>query len=196
MAFFDKVNKMAKNLGEMAEGAMENGKLNMKIMEEKAGMAEAYAQLGEVVYNQYKSGVDQSARIMELINKIDGHQAAINAAQAPAPQPAPVQPAPAYAPPVQQAAAEEPVPVMDPVPEAPVEVVCEEEPVAEVICEEAAPEAEVQAEPAPVEASAPEPAPVPEPAPAPPAGPKFCGGCGSRLDVGARFCGNCGTPVA
>ena len=189
MAFFDKVNKMAKNLGEMAEGAMENGKLNIKIMEEKAGMAEAYAQLGEVVYNQYKTGQDQSARIMELINKIDGHQAAINAAQAPAPQPAPVQSAPAYVPPVQQTPepayevpAEEPVSVMDPVPEAadiPTDVPAEE--------------------PAPVmeeiPAEIPEEDPAPEPVPAPPAGPKFCGGCGTKLEPGARFCGSCGTPV-
>lgn len=187
MAFFDKVNKMAKNLGEMAEGAMENGKLNIKIMEEKAGMAEAYAQLGEVVYNQYKTGQDQSARIMELINKIDGHQAAINAAQAPAPQPAPVQSAPAYVPPVQQTPepayevpAEEPVSVMDPVPEAadiPTDVPAEEPaPVMEEI---------------PAEIPEEDPAPVP----APPAGPKFCGGCGAKLEPGARFCGSCGTPV-
>ncbi len=166
MALFDSLNKMAKNLGEMAGDAMENGKLNIKIMEEKAGMTEAYAQLGEVVYNQYKTGEDQSPRIMELIAKIDGHKQAIEAAQAPAPQPAPAYtaPAPAYGTP--QAA-----------PAAPA---AEEAPAAEPACEEPVCEAPACEEPA---------------CEAPAAAPKFCSGCGAKLDEGARFCGNCGTPA-
>ena len=185
MALFDSLNKMAKNLGEMAEGAVENGKLNIKIMEEKTKLNEAYLQLGETMYQQAKTGEDKSVEINNLLIRIDDHHAAIAAAQAPAPQPAPAYAPQAPAAPAMQPAAEEaPVPAPEPAAEAVAMDVPAEEPAEELV---------------PVMEDIPEPDPAPaEPAPAPaaPAGPKFCGGCGSRLDAGARFCGNCGTPVA
>lgn len=99
MAFLDKVNKMAKNLGEMAGDAVENGKLNIKLMEEKGKLAEAYAQLGEAVYQQHKGIADTSQKIEELLVKIDGHTQQIEALQAEQQQPAqPAQAAPAPAP--------------------------------------------------------------------------------------------------
>ena len=198
MALFDSLNKMAKNLGEMAEGAVENGKLNIKIMEEKTKLNEAYLQLGETVYQQAKTGEDKSVEINNLLIRIDDHHAAIAAAQAPAPQPAS-----AYAP--QAPAAPAMQPASEPVYEAPEEVPAAEEapvpapePAAEAVAMDV-PTEEPAEEPVPVMEVIPEPDPAPaEPAPAPaaPAGPKFCGGCGSRLDPGARFCGNCGSPVA
>lgn len=99
MAFLDKVNKMAKNLGEMAGDAMENGKLNIKLMEEKAALAENYAQLGEAVYQQQKGIADNTEKINQLLLEIDGHHQQIEALQAD-----PVQPAPAQAAPVAPAA--------------------------------------------------------------------------------------------
>ena len=112
MALFDSLNKMAKNLGEMAGDAMENGKLNMKIMEEKGKLNEAYMLLGETMYQQAKSGEDKSKEINDLLIRIDDHHQAIEAAKqqvevnkaetnqqaAPAPAPAwdaQTQPAPA-----------------------------------------------------------------------------------------------------
>ena len=97
MAFLDKVNKMAKNLGEMAGDAMENGKLNLKLMEERAGLAEAYAQLGEAFYQQQKGTADNTEKINELFLKIDGHHQQIEALQAESASPAPAQAAPAAA---------------------------------------------------------------------------------------------------
>jgi len=172
MALFDSLNKMAKNLGEMAEGAVENGKLNIKIMEEKTKLNEAYLQLGETVYQQAKTGEDKSVEINNLLIRIDDHHAAIAAAQAPAPQPAPAYAPQAPAAPAMQPAAEE-VPVSAP------------EPAAEAVVMDV-PAGDPAEEPVPAE---------PAPAPAAPAGPKFCGGCGAKLDPGARFCGSCGTPV-
>ncbi len=87
MAFLDSLSKAAKNLGEMAGDAIDNGKLNIKIMEEKAKISEAYAELGQTVYNQYKNGTDESIKINELLQKIDGHNQAIEEAQAQAGQP-------------------------------------------------------------------------------------------------------------
>ena len=79
MALFDSLNKMAKNLGEMAGDAMENGKLNMKIMEEKGKLNEAYMLLGETMYQQAKSGEDKSKEINDLLIRIDDHHQAIEA---------------------------------------------------------------------------------------------------------------------
>ena len=81
MALFDSLNKMAKNLGEMAGDAMENGKLNMKIMEEKGKLNEAYMLLGETMYQQAKSGEDKSKEINDLLIRIDDHHQAIEAAK-------------------------------------------------------------------------------------------------------------------
>ena len=105
MAFLDSLNKMAKNLGEMAGDAVENGKLNIKLMEEKGKLTEAYAELGEAVYQQQKGIADNSAKINELILRIDGHTQQIEALQAEQ-QPAPAaQPAPAWDAPAAEAPA-------------------------------------------------------------------------------------------
>ncbi|MBR3705968.1 MAG: zinc ribbon domain-containing protein [Firmicutes bacterium] len=104
MALFDSLNKMAKNLGEMAGDAMENGKLNMKIMEEKGKLNEAYMLLGETMYQQAKSGEDKSKEINDLLIRIDDHHQAIEAAKQQVEvnkaennqQAAPVQAAPAW----------------------------------------------------------------------------------------------------
>ena len=50
MALFDKINTIAKNVGEKTGEAIEITKLNAKISGEKSAIADLYKQLGEKIY--------------------------------------------------------------------------------------------------------------------------------------------------
>lgn len=56
MAFFDKLNDIAKSIGDMTNDAIETNKLNSKISGEKAAIRELMYQIGEHYYEKYRSG--------------------------------------------------------------------------------------------------------------------------------------------
>lgn len=60
MAFIDKLNAIAKNVGEKTGDAIEITKLNAKISGEKSALNELYKQLGENIYAKYRAGVFQN----------------------------------------------------------------------------------------------------------------------------------------
>ena len=53
MAFFDKLNQVAKNLGDKTTDAIETTKLNTKIHTERNAAAEEFKKIGEYYYNVY-----------------------------------------------------------------------------------------------------------------------------------------------
>ena len=106
MAFFDKLNQVAKNLGDKTTDAIETTKLNTKIHSERNAAEEELKKIGEYYYNVYANGGSVAAEVVEFCEKAKGHYDAIEGAQAgiqqiksdneavkaapaPAPQPAP-----------------------------------------------------------------------------------------------------------
>ena len=49
MAFFDKLNSIAKNVGDKTGDAIEMAKINARIASERGAMNDIYRQLGEVL---------------------------------------------------------------------------------------------------------------------------------------------------
>ena len=113
MAFFDKLNDLAKtvgdkasdiakNVGDKANDAIESTKLRSKIHSEQAAIAEEYKKIGEFYYEKHRAGEAVAAEITEYFYAIDGHNAVIDEANAqlkalseePEAQPAPAAAAP------------------------------------------------------------------------------------------------------
>jgi len=77
MAFFDKLNDLAKNVGDKANGAIETTKLNSKINTEKAEIAEEFKKIGEHYYTKHTAGETIDSEIEEFITSIDSHKTVI-----------------------------------------------------------------------------------------------------------------------
>jgi hypothetical protein len=56
MAFFDKLNDLAKNIGDKTGDAIETGRLNSKIAADKKEIAALMQKAGEYYYEKYKNG--------------------------------------------------------------------------------------------------------------------------------------------
>ncbi len=82
MAFFDKLNQVAKNLGDKTNDAIETTKLNTKIHTERNAAAEELKKIGEYYYNVYISGGSVAPEVMEFCQRAKAHYDAIEAAQA------------------------------------------------------------------------------------------------------------------
>lgn len=82
MAFFDKLNDLAKNIGDKTNDVIETTKLNTKINSEKSAISELMRQIGELYYEKYTAGEQTLPETAELCAAIDTHNQAISAAQA------------------------------------------------------------------------------------------------------------------
>ena len=81
MALLDKLNTIAKNVGEKTGDAIEITKLNAKIASEKSAMTELYKQLGEKIYEKYAQGAYQSEDMAALFAAVDARKAGIAEAE-------------------------------------------------------------------------------------------------------------------
>jgi len=81
MALLDKLNTIAKNVGEKTGDAIEITKLNAKIASEKSAMTELYKQLGEKIYEKYTQGAYQSEDMAALFAAVDARKAGIAEAE-------------------------------------------------------------------------------------------------------------------
>lgn len=81
MAFFDRLNDLAKNIGDKTNDVIETTKLNTKINSEKSAISELMRQIGELYYEKYTTGEQALPEIAELCASIDAHNQAISAAQ-------------------------------------------------------------------------------------------------------------------
>lgn len=77
MAFFDKLNTLAKNVGDKANDAIEITKLNSKINSEKTAISESFRKIGEYYYERYTSMHKFDSEVSEFLSSIDANNAAI-----------------------------------------------------------------------------------------------------------------------
>ncbi len=82
MAFFEKINVFAKNIGDKTNDAIETGKLNSKINSEKGAINEDYRKIGEYYYSVFAQGGEVAPEVMEFCQSAKAHYEAIDAAQA------------------------------------------------------------------------------------------------------------------
>ena len=82
MAFFDKLNQVAKNLGDKTSDAIETTKLNSKINSEKNAAGEELKKIGEYYYHVYVNGGSVAPEVLEFCQKAKTHYDAIECAQA------------------------------------------------------------------------------------------------------------------
>lgn len=82
MAFFDKLNDLANNIGDKANEALEITKMNSKINSERAAMAEELRKLGEYYYGKYAEGEQLDEQTTEICQNITLHEKVIQETQA------------------------------------------------------------------------------------------------------------------
>lgn len=82
MAFFDKINQVAKNLGDRTTDAIETTKLNNKANAEKNAAAEELKKIGEFYYQVFLSGGAVAPEVLEACQSAKAHYDAAEAAQA------------------------------------------------------------------------------------------------------------------
>ncbi len=82
MAFFDKLNDIAKNIGDKTNDAIETTKLNSKINSEKAAAAEELKKIGEYYYNLFAAGGEAAPEVLEFCQSAKAHYDAAAEAQA------------------------------------------------------------------------------------------------------------------
>jgi len=82
MAFLDKLNDIAKNIGDLAGETIGTAKLNAKINSEEKAIEGVYKQIGEYYYQKYQSGEILSEDAAALCAEIDAHNAVISEAKA------------------------------------------------------------------------------------------------------------------
>ena len=177
MAFFDKLNQVAKNLGDKTTDAIETTKLNTKIHSEKNAAEEELKKIGEFYYNVFANGGSVAPEVLEFCQKAKEHYDAIEGAQAGINQIKADNEA-------AKAAAQTPVAPTAPVYEAPVA---------------AAPAGNVCSACGAVNAEGTKFCfecgnKLEESAPAAPVNP-VCPNCGTPIADGLRFCGECGTKI-
>jgi len=82
MAFLDKLNSFAKNVGDKTKEAMEITKLNTKIRTEKANIEAAYKKLGEHFYEKHTAGESFDDTAEEVFAAIDASNSTISELEA------------------------------------------------------------------------------------------------------------------
>ena len=82
MAFFDKINSIAKNVGDKTGDAIELAKINARIASERSAMNDIYRQLGEAYYaHRINGGEGEPAEAAAIYSQLDQRTAAIDEAQ-------------------------------------------------------------------------------------------------------------------
>lgn len=170
MAFFDKLENLAKNIGDKTSDAIETGKLHSKINAEKNLAAEQWEKIGEFYYNLYISSGEAVPEILEYCEAARAHLAAAEEAQAAIEKIRAENEAESQA--AAQAKAAVPV-TPEPTPAA--GTVCPgcgaAVPDGKKFCGECGMKIEI----------------------AVPSGPKYCTACGAEIAEGRKFCSECGT---
>ena len=82
MAVLDKINQVAKNIGDKTNDAIENTRLNQKINSERAAAGESFKKIGEYYYNVYLSSGEVAPEVLEFCQGAKVHLDAVAEAQA------------------------------------------------------------------------------------------------------------------
>ncbi len=81
MALFDKLNDLARSVGEKTGDVIEAGKLTARISSERSAAAEELKKLGEAVYAHYAAGEEVAPELEEFCRRARGHYEAVAQAQ-------------------------------------------------------------------------------------------------------------------
>jgi len=81
MAFLNKLNTLAKSIGDKTTDAIETTKLNSKIGSEKAAANELFKKIGEFYYNKFTAGEEIAPEILEFCESAKAHFDVIASAQ-------------------------------------------------------------------------------------------------------------------
>lgn len=73
MAFFDKLNDIAKSIGDLTNEALESNKLTGAISKERTEINNLLLQVGEYYYDKYKQNVMIDDEIFDCMMSIDNH---------------------------------------------------------------------------------------------------------------------------
>lgn len=203
MAFFDKLNDFAKNIGDKTNDAIETGKLNSKINAENLAAEEELKKIGAYYYNLFangEEGIEVAPAVLEFCQSAKAHYEAAAAAQAEIERiKAENEAAKAAAQTAAQAAAQ-----TAPVSAAGAGITCSAcktvNPEGTKFCQNCGGKLEI---PVPVQ-TAPEGNICPGCGAVNDEGVKFCRECGSKMEIPApepevpakRFCTSCGTEMA
>lgn len=82
MAFFEKLNDIAKNIGDKTSDIVETTKLSAKIGNERTAIAESLRKLGEYYYDLHKDGASLDGAVAELLSDLDARHRNIAEMQA------------------------------------------------------------------------------------------------------------------
>lgn len=82
MAFFDKLNQVAKNIGDKTNDAIETTKLNSKINAERSAAGEELKKIGEHYYSLFTASGEAAPEVLEFCQSAKAHYDAAAAAQA------------------------------------------------------------------------------------------------------------------
>lgn len=82
MAFFDKLNDLARNIGDKASDAMETTKLNAKSSSERTAAGEDLKKIGEYYYNLFLESGEAVPEILEYCQSAKAHYDAAEEAKA------------------------------------------------------------------------------------------------------------------
>ena len=74
MDFMDKVNDIARMVGDKASELVEIGKLNLKLNQENASVESLQKQIGEICFGKFRSGDELDPEVEELCIKIEKHK--------------------------------------------------------------------------------------------------------------------------
>lgn len=82
MAFLDKLNQVAKNIGDKTTDAIETTKLNSKINAERSAATEDLKKIGEHYYNLFAANGEAAPEVLEFCQSAKAHYDAAAEAQA------------------------------------------------------------------------------------------------------------------
>lgn len=82
MAFFDKLNQVAKNIGDKTNDAIETTRLNSKINAERSAAGEELKKIGEFYYARFAASGEAAPEVLEFCQSAKARYDAAAAARA------------------------------------------------------------------------------------------------------------------
>lgn len=73
MSLFNKLNTLAKSIGDATSDAIESNSINSRLSQEKAEVTDILAEIGKIYYGDYKAGVQFNDEILDLMKRVDAH---------------------------------------------------------------------------------------------------------------------------